>query len=325
MRFLNQIWPSAILLILFSGNLHAQEDVIKAINDYGTFDRWCSREVKESLVIGGKHKKLYEFYGDYTNEFTGDTPYTSPEGYLWRTNNILAVVLGIVKTNNTVFPEKRGDGFCARIETHIEHVKVLGMINMDVVCQGVMMLGILPEPITTTKDPMSKVSYGIAFNDCPKAIEFDYKADVGYEVIRGTGFSKLQAQGYNDAAEITCMLLNMWEEEDGSIHALRVATGIERIWEDAPEWINGYRLNLHYGDITSEPFYQDFMGLKTNPKTAYRARNSKGEMVIIQEDGWAPIGTKPNHMMLHFITSCGEAFYGGVGNTLWLDNIKIIM
>ena len=29
--------------------------------------------------------------------------------------------------------------------------------------------------------------------------------------------------------------------------------------------------------------------------------------------------------MLHFITSCGEAFYGGVGNTLWLDNVKIIM
>mgnify|MGYP002510817565 FL=1 len=325
MRFLSFIWLSIAFLFLAAGNSFAQEDIIKAINDYGTFDRWSSREVKESNLIGGQKKKLYEFYGDYTNKFTGDTPYTSPEDYLWRTNNVLAVVLGIVKTNNTVFPEKRGDGYCARIETHIEKVKVLGTINMDVVCQGAIMIGKLPEPITTTKDPMSKVLYGLPFNGCPKAVEFDYKADVGNEVIKGTGFCKLQAQGYNDVAEVTFMLLKMWEEEDGSIHALRVATGIERICEDAPEWINGHRINIHYGDITSEPFYRDYMGLKTDPKTAYRAKNSKGNVVIIQEEGWAPVGTQPNHMMLHFITSCGEAFYGGVGNTLWLDNVKIIM
>ena len=51
----------------------------------------------------------------------------------------------------------------------------------------------------------------------------------------------------------------------------------------------------------------------------------KGKVVVIQEEGWAPEGTAPTHMILHFITSCGKAFYGGVGNTLWLDNVKIIM
>ena len=65
--------------------------------------------------------------------------------------------------------------------------------------------------------------------------------------------------------------------------------------------------------------------LKANPETAFRAKNSKGKVVIIQEDGWAPAGTEPTHMVLHFITSCGKAFYGGVGNTLWLDNVKVIM
>ena len=303
----------------------AQQSVIQSINSYGTFDKWCTREVKESGLIGGQTKKLYEFYGDFGNTVTGKTPFHAPSGYLWRTNNVLAVVAGIVKTNNTVFPEKRGNGYCARIETHIEEVKVLGSINMDVVCQGAIMVGTLPEPITTTKDPMSKVLYGVPFNGCPKAVQFDYKADVGNEVFRGTGFSKLQQMGYKDYAEVTFILMNMWEEEDGSIHALRVATGIERITKDAPEWINGHRLNLHYGDITNEPFYRDYMGLKTNPETAYRAKNSKGKIVIIQEDGWAPEGTQPNYMMLHFITSCGKAFYGGVGNTLWLDNVKIIM
>lgn len=324
MRFLKPFMLILAFITMSAAVSHAQQDIIDAINSYGTFDKWCTREVKESGIIGGQRKVLYEFYGNYSNTFTGKTPYSAPEGYLWRTNNVLAIVAGIVKTNNTVFPEKRDKGYCARIETHIEEVKVLG-INMDVVCQGAIMIGELPEPITTTADPMSKVLYGIPFNGCPKALEFDYKANVGNEVIKGTGFCKLQPQGYKDYAEVTFMLQKIWEEEDGSIHALRVATGIERIMESTSDWINGHRVELHYGDITKEPFYKDYMGLKTNPETAYRAVNSKGKVVIIQEHGWAPAGTEPNNMKIHFITSYGKAFYGGVGNTLWLDNVKVIM
>ena len=325
MRFLKPFMLILAFITMSAAVSYAQQDIIDAINSYGTFDKWCTREVKESGIIGGQRKVLYEFYGDYSNTFTGKTPYSAPGGYLWRTNNVLAIVAGIVKTNNTVFPEKRNEGYCARIETHIEEVKVLGSINMDVVCQGAIMIGELPEPITTTKDPMSKVLYGIPFNGCPKALEFDYKANVGNEVIKGTGFCKLQPQGYKDYAEVTFMLQKIWEEEDGSIHALRVATGIERIMESTSDWINGHRVKLHYGDITKEPFYKDYMGLKTNPETAYRAVNSKGKVVIIQEHGWAPAGTEPNNMKIHFITSYGKAFYGGVGNTLWLDNVKVIM
>jgi hypothetical protein len=187
------------------------------------------------------------------------------------------------------------------------------------------MIGKLPEPITTTKDPMSKVLYGVPFTGCPQALQFDYKADVGNEVFRGTGFSKLQPMGYKDYAEVTFMLQKRWEDENGNIHALRVATGIQRITKSTTDWVNGYRITLHYSDITNEPFYKEYMGLKTNPETAFRAKNSKGKVVIIQEDGWAPAGTEPTHMVLHFITSCGKAFYGGVGNTLWLDNVKVIM
>lgn len=324
MKLLDYIWVALALLVSSNYTSYAQQDIVDAINDYGTFDKWCTREIKESGLLGGQTKRLYEFYGNYENTFTGKTPYQAPSGYLWRTNNVLANIMGIVKTNNTVFPEKRDNGYCARIETHIETVEV-GKIDMKVVCQGAMMIGQLPEPITTTKDPMSKVLYGIKFNQCPKALQFDYKADVGHEVYRGTGFSKLQPQGYKDYPEVCFILLKVWEEEDGSIHAHRVATGIERFTENAPEWVNGYTVNLHYGDITDKPFFKSYMGLKTDPKTAYRMKNKKGKTVIINEDGWAPEGTEPNFMMLHFITSCGEAFYGGVGNTLWLDNVKIIM
>ena len=91
---------------------------------------------------------------------------------------MLAIVAGVVKTNNTIFPEERGDGYCCRIETHIEEVRALGVINMDVTCQGAMFVGVLPEPITTTKDPMAKVFYGVPFNGCPKALKMDIKADV---------------------------------------------------------------------------------------------------------------------------------------------------
>lgn len=321
-RFLLLSLTAAVLL---SGNVHAQQSVVDAINSYGTFDSWSMRQVKESALIGGETKTLYEFYGNQETVFTGKTPFTAPEGYLWRTNNVLAIVAGVVKTNNTIFPEKRGNGYCARIETHIEEVKALGVINMDVTCQGALLVGVLPEPITTTKDPMAKVFYGVPFTGCPKAIVMDIKADVGHEVIRGTGFSKLKPMGYSDSAEITVMLQKRWEDEDGVVHALRVGTAIWRISEDIPNWKNGHVLNINYGDITGEPYYEEYMGLKNDPESAYHASNSEGSNVIIREDGWAEPGTQPTHLIINIISSCGKAFYGGVGNTLWIDNVRIVM
>ena len=316
---------SSIVAAIFPCHIHAQQWVVDAINSYGTFDTWSKREVKESSLIGGATKHLYEFYGNKETTFTGKTPYTAPEGYLWRTNNVLAVVAGVVKTNNTVFPEKRGDGYCARIETHIEEVKALGVINMDVTCQGALLVGALPEPITTTKDPMAKVLYGVPFTGRPKSVVMDIKADVGHEVIRGTGFSKLKPMGYGDAAEITVLLQKRWEDEEGQVHALRVGTAIWRIFEDIPDWDNGHELKIGYGDIRGESYYKDYMGLKTDPESAYHAINSYGRNVIIQEDGWADPDTEPTHMIIVIISSCGNAFYGGVGNTLWVDNVRVVM
>ena len=88
---------------------------------------------------------------------------------------------------------------------------------------------------------------------------------------------------------------------------------------------NGHEITIHYGDITKKPFYKEYMGLKTDPYLAYYTINSKGKNTLIQEEGWAEEGTQPNHMMIYFISSCGKAFYGGVGNTLWIDNVEVIM
>lgn len=313
------------VMLLHASVAAAQQSVVELVNKYGTFDRWNRRKVEESFLIGGKTKYLYEFYGNYGTVQTDKRPFSAPKDYLWRTNNIIAVVAGVCKTNNTVFPERRGDGYCAHIETHIEEVSVIGLIDMSVTCQGALMLGVLPEPITTTSDPMAKVFYGIPFTGRPKALRMDIKADVGHEVIRGTGFSRLKRMGYDDFAEITVMLQKRWEDDDGNVHALRVGTAIYRIEEDIPDWVNGFELKIEYGDITREPFYKDYMGLKTNPETAYRAKNRKGDTVMIHEDGWADPGTDPTHLIVLFLSSSGEAFYGGVGNTLWLDNVEIVM
>lgn len=311
--------------LAMTGEMSAQQSVVDAINKYGKFDQWSRRQVKESAVIGGNDEYLYEFYGNYGTKVTGKTPFVAPKGYLWRTNNVLAVVAGIVKASNSVFPEKRGNGYCARIETRMEEVKAIGIVEMDVVSQGVLMLGTLPEPITTTKNPMSKVQYGIPFTGKPKCIRFDMKADVGYETIRATGFSRTQNLGKPDGAEITVILQKRWEDSSGNIHALRVGTGIERITKDIPSWLNSHEIEIHYGDITGEPFYKDYMGLKNNPSTAYHAINSKGKDVVIKEDGWAEAGTQPTHIVILFLSSCGEPFSGGVGNKLWIDNVEIVM
>ena len=72
--------------------------------------------------------------------------------------------------------------------------------------------------------------------------------------------------------------------------------------------------------------YQDACSIIERAQmTAYRAVNSKGDVVMIIEEGWAPEGTEPTHLLLHAISSCGQAFYGGLGNTLWLDNVEIVM
>ena len=98
---------------------------------------------------------------------------------MWRTNNVLAIVAGVVKTNNTIFPEKRGDGWCARIETHIEEVKALGIVNMDVTCQGALLVGVLPEPKVTAA--MTKNA------DLKVAVDFsrEWKTLTGTELVQG--------------------------------------------------------------------------------------------------------------------------------------------
>lgn len=313
----------------FTASAQNDAETVKRLNQTGTFDHWCVREIKESGLIGGKTKHLYEFFGSPNDtiryENKKSKAFKAPAGYLWRTNNVYANVAGVEKCSITDFPEKRGNGWCCRIEVAKAEVKVAGMINMEVVCQGALLVGNLPEPIKDTKNPMAKPLYGIPFTSRPKALQFDYKADVGHEVIRGTGFSKFKAMGQKDYPEVAIILQKRWEDEDGNVHALRVGTGIERITENASTWQNGHTITVHYGDISGKPFYKEYMGLLNGTPLDLHCINSKGRNVKIIEEGWADENETPNTLIVKFLASYREAFNGGVGNILWVDNVKVVM
>ena len=114
-----------ILLFLFAGSqlstIAGQEKVVPFA--FGDMDQWVVREIQESGIIGGNKKHLYEV--GPTDTIVGNTAYHNRGGSPWANSNVMAKVAGVVKTNTSVFPERRGDGWCARLETRMESVKVL--------------------------------------------------------------------------------------------------------------------------------------------------------------------------------------------------------
>lgn len=128
-----------------------QSDVEKELNEkieffnFGRFDTWLTRNIKESGIIGGKTKTLYEIAPNAT--WNNNNPYHGLGGSPWATSNVLAKVSGITKTNTSVYREARpGHGYCAKLYTHLEECKVLGIVNIKVLAAGSIYLGQTQEP-----------------------------------------------------------------------------------------------------------------------------------------------------------------------------------
>ena len=166
----------------------SQEHVVPF--SFGDMDHWVVREIHESGIIGGNTKHLYEL--GPTDTIIGNTAYTNRGGSPWANSNVMAKVAGVVKTNTSVFPERRDDGWCARLETRMESVKVFGLVDIEVVAAGSVFLGTVHEPIKGTKNPQAMLNSGVAFTKKPKALRFDYKVKLAPEKdrIRSTGFSR---------------------------------------------------------------------------------------------------------------------------------------
>ncbi len=287
---------------------------------YGDFSSWVTRHLHESAVIGGHDKTIYEIGPTQTIE--GNKPYTNLGGSPWATSNVYAKVSGVVKTSNAVYPADRGGGNrCAKLCTQIESVKVLGLINMDVMVAGSMFLGRMFEPITSTKNPYSKMEMGIPFTKRPKALVFDYKIDmpnVDYR-IKSSGFGAKKKLSGRDEGLVFIFLQRRWEDNEGNIHAKRVGTA-GKLFNASSGWVNKFKLPIMYGDASTKSGYAPYLGLRSKAN-AYYAKNSKGKMVPVIEEGWDDASATPTHVVVMFSAGNGEPYVGTEGLTMYVDNV----
>lgn len=288
---------------------------------FGDMDRWVVREIQESGIIGGNTKFLYEV--GPVDTIVGNVAYSNRGGSPWACSNVMAKVAGVVKTNTSVFPERRGDGWCARLETRYENVKVLGLVDIEVIAAGSIFLGSVHEPIKGTKNPQSMLQNGVPFTKKPKALRYDYKTKAfpGKDRIRSTGFSRKSRVDGADSIAVILLLQKRWEDKEGNIYAKRVGTMVQRYADSTPGWIDGATYPVLYGNITSRPEYRSYMRIQVEERYTV---NSKGKSVPIQEIGWAEDGDMPTHMVLQFVSSHGGAYIGTLGTTFWVDNVKLV-
>lgn len=288
---------------------------------YGDFQQWVTRNIKESAVIGGNTKTIYAI-GPAT-QLNGNSAWRPAAGNPWASSNVWARVMGVHKGSCSVVPVMKNGSKVACCMTVMEHVKALGIVNMDVMVAGSIFLGQVFEPITSPKGPFSKMEMGVPFTKRPKALVYDYAVEMpsaDYR-IKATGYGAKKKLPGRDQAEIYILLQRRWEDAKGHLYAHRVGTGRERYARTIP-WTQHHRLPLLYGDITSNPAFRPYMGLLNGDK-AYYARNSRGKLVPVQEVGWDAPNAIPTHMLIMASSTCGTPFVGTEGIKLYIDNIGL--
>lgn len=286
--------------------------------EMGDFENWITRHITESSMIGGQKKTVYAI--GPTQVIDENKPLENDESP-WATSNVYAKVSKIEKASNTVEPVDFKGSKAAKLTTKLEQVKVLKLINMDVMVPGTIYLGKVKEPISSTKNPYGKMEMGMPYTKRPKALQYDFQVDMPNVNTRmkATGLGAKKTIPGRDQAEVYVLLQKRWEDEDGNIHALRVGTGRER-YNKSVAWSPKHQLPIRYGDITGESGYEEYMGL-LNGEKAYSAYNSRGKLVPVQEEGWADADETPTHVLVMASTTCGEAFVGTEGITMYIDNI----
>lgn len=287
---------------------------------YGNFNSWVTRHVKESSVIGGNTRTVYAI-GPATT-INGNKAYSNLGGSPWATSNVMAKVSGVTKTSNAVYPANRtGGNKCAKLTTQMEHVKALGIINMDVMVAGSMFLGNMVEPITSTSKPYAKMNMGIPYTKRPTALVFDYAVEAPKTNTRtkSSGFGSKKTLPGRDAAVVFVFLQRRWEDAKGNIHAKRVGTAGQK-FNTTTGWHNGHQLKIKYGDASRQLGYASYLGLRSGAN-AYYARNSKGRLVPVIEEGWDDPNATPTHAVVMFSAGSGEPYVGTEGLSLYVDNV----
>lgn len=308
-----------VCISLLSLSLSAQRRVEPI--PFGDFEQWTVRYIKESGIIGGKTRILYAVAP--TDTIRENAPYIyGQNGNPWSVSNAYAKVSGVEKASGTTVPEKRGNGTCCRMNVELVDVTALGIINLHVLVNGTIFTGKTIEPIRTSKDPYQNIDFGVPFTKKPSALMFDYKALISPErqITVAKGFGGVKKREGHDVAQAYAFLQKRWEDEEGNIYAARIGTAYERFEKTQETWVNQHEVPIHYGDITAEPFYRDYMGFGQE----CRAMNSKGKIVPIQEVRWGTADEVPTHLIIMLTSGCYEAFAGHEGNVFWVDNVCFV-
>ena len=311
---------SGLTLITFSQNgVSSFVDNLGQLN-YSSLDFWYARKVKESALLSGKTIDLFGVGKVDPNSDFYDTTLKDPKSP-WSTTNIFSkMVLDI--GNTRVFPEKRGDGYCCRLETAIRKDNIVGM-KVEVLIAGTLFLGEIIEPIKSLKDPVKNSNQGVPFNKKPKAVKFDYKYNVGKNRVNAT-YNTKPIEG-TDKAEFCLILQKRWEDKNGNVFAIRIGGARQFFTGTVNQWVNGSTFPVTYGDITHLPVYDPkTMGLIPEVSEVY-VKNSQNKMVPLVETGWGNSDDIPTHLILYYTSSHqGVEYTGSTETVFWVDNIELV-
>lgn len=304
-------------LLLCSVCTFAQEKI--EFLPYGNMDSWAVRYIKESGLIGGATKELYMI--GPVDTVRENKAYKVKGGSPWGTGNAYAKVMGIETVSCNVTPEKRGNGYCARLETTLFTVTAIG-IDTKALATGSMFTGRLMDPMTgeATKNAAKAIDMGMKFTKRPKALMLDYKAKISpsNEMTKAPASTKVKTVPGHDEGEIILFLQHRWEDENGRLFAYRVGTAGKHLTKSTDGWQNDQRLEVRYGDISAKA--KSWEGLTDK---RYMARNSKGKMVYVEEVGYRD-DVEPTHLIIQISSGSKEPYTGCVGNVVWVDNIRLV-
>lgn len=327
MNDLRKYLRCVIVIVLICSGLHAFSQISpneyidnSGQLNYSSLDYWYARKVKESILLSGKTIELYgvgkvDPKSDFYDTKLKDVK--SP----WGTTNIFSKMVFDLG-NTRVYPEKRGNGYCCRLETAIRKDNLAGL-KIEVLIAGTLFVGEMIEPVRGVKDPLKNVNQGIPFNRKPKAVKFDYKYKAGKQRVNAV-YGVDPVAGI-DKTEFCLILQKRWEDKNGNVFATRIGGARQFFTGTVDQWINGAIFPVSYGDITHLPEYDaKTMGLIPGVSELF-VKNSKNVMVPLVETGWGKPDDIPTHLILYFTSSYeGVQYIGSTESVFWVDNIEFI-
>ena len=284
-----------ITFLFIALGAHAQERIEPI--PFGDFEHWKSSTIKESSLIGGQTKTLYKIGGS------------------WSSSNAHAKAFGIDKVSVSVTPEKRGEGTCCRMESTLETVSAIG-IDFKALATGSIFTGKMIDVVgmKQSNDPNSAIDMGVPFTGRPSALILDYKALIqDAAAVYAPAKTKVKEVAGRDKGHITLILQHRWEE-NGHVYAYRVGTAVQYI-NQTTDWKNDFRLPIVYGDAGKAS--------KELSNNRHKTHNSEGKMVCIEEVGFRE-DVQPTHLIIQISAGSMPPFTGCPGNTIWVDNIKLV-